>query len=115
MRILLALLLPIGDTLFATPAIHALRRRYPDARMTALVYPTNKGILDNNPDIDDFLLWPTRQSTRNTLNFPRLIRKVRRTRYDQSVEFASYLAWFTKLATGIPRRTYMKMPGLWWL
>lgn len=115
MRILLSLLLPIGDTLFATPAIHGLRGRYPDARITALVYPTNQGILDNNPDIDDFLFWPTRQNTRNTVNFPRLTWQVRRTRYDLSVEFASYLSWFTGLAAGIPKRTDMQLPRLWWI
>ena len=62
MRILLLLLLPIGDTLFTTPAIHALRKKHPDAHITALVYPTNAGILRSNPDIDEFLYWPTRQT-----------------------------------------------------
>ena len=35
-HILVSLLLPIGDTLLATPALAALRRRFPLARITAL-------------------------------------------------------------------------------
>jgi ADP-heptose:LPS heptosyltransferase len=115
MQILLSLLLPIGDTLFTTPAIHALRGRYPNAHITALVYPTNRGILDNNPDIDDFLVWPTRQSSHDTLNFPRLAWNVRRTRYDLSVEFANYLLWFSRLVGGIPQRAEMQLPRFWWM
>src|SRR6476469_2123574 len=62
MRILLLMLLPISDTLFATPAVRALRRRYPGAHITALVYPTNSGILAHNPDVDELMYWPTRQT-----------------------------------------------------
>ncbi len=114
MRIILMMLLPIGDTLFATPGVHALRRRYPDARITALVYPTNKGILDNNPDIDDFLLWPTRQTWTDFLRFPKLFWDIRRTHYDLAIEFANYLIWLSWLA-GIPRRSEMNLPRFWWV
>ena len=37
MQILLVRLRLIGDVVFTTPAIRALRRRYPDARLTYLV------------------------------------------------------------------------------
>lgn len=113
-RILLLLLLPIGDTLFATPAIHALRKRYPHAQITALVYPTNAGILRSNPDIDDFLYWPTRQTwpgLRQTLG---LFWKLRRARFELGVEFCNYAWWVTWLS-GIPRRTEMNLPRFWWL
>src|SRR5438105_142578 len=113
MQIILMMLLPIGDTLFATPAVHALRRRYPDARITALVYPTNKGILDNNPDIDDFLLWPTRQSWTDFLRFPKLFWTIRRAHYDLAIEFANYLIWLSWLS-GIPERSEMNLPKFWW-
>lgn len=112
-RILLLLLLPIGDTLFATPAIHALRKRYPDAQITALVYPTNVGILRSNTDINNFLFWPTRQTwpgLRATLS---LFWQMRRARYDLAVEFCNYAWWVTWLS-GIRRRTEMHLPHFWW-
>src|SRR5437867_615113 len=114
MRILLLTLLPIGDTLFATPAVHALRKRYPDAHITALVYPTNKGILINNPDVDDFAVWPTRQTWPGLLAFLALFLKLRRGRYDLAVEFSNYSWWLTWIS-GIGRRTEMNLPRLWWV
>jgi lipopolysaccharide heptosyltransferase II len=114
MRILLIILLPIGDTLFATPAIHALRKRYPRAHITALVYPTNRGILHTNPDIDDFLLWPTRQEWHGIGSVFALFWKLRRARFDLAVEFSNYVWWVTWLSR-IPQRTEMNLPRLWWL
>ena len=113
MRILLFMLLPIGDTLFATPAVRALRRRYPEARITALVYPTNVGILRNSPDIDNFLFWPTRQEWPGLWGVLSLFWTLRRLRFDLAVEFSNYIWWVTWLS-GIPRRTEMDLPAMWW-
>lgn len=113
MRILIMALLPIGDTLFATPAIHALRKRYPGACITALTYPTNKGILRSNPDIDDFLAWPTREAWPGIRNVFKLFWQLRRARFDLSVEFSNYNLWITRLA-GIRERTEMNLPRFWW-
>lgn len=113
MRILLLVLLPIGDTLFTTPAIRALRNQYPHARITALVYPTNKGILKNNPDIDEFLIWPTREAWPGMRRVAGLFRRLRGARFDLAVEFSNYIVWLTKLC-GIPRRSEMELPKGWW-
>jgi ADP-heptose:LPS heptosyltransferase len=56
-NILLILLAPIGDTLFATPAIRALRRAYPSARISAVVWRRNRAVLDNNPDVDRLIVF----------------------------------------------------------
>lgn len=42
----------IGDLLCTTPAISALRRRYPHAHIAVLVNSYNAPVLANNPDID---------------------------------------------------------------
>src|SRR5215468_11150466 len=57
-HILVVLLCPIGDTLLASPALAALRRRFPHARVTAVVSPKNAGILEANPDITDRIVLP---------------------------------------------------------
>ncbi len=114
MRILLLMLLPIGDTLFTTPSVHALREHYPDAEITALVYPTNKGILINNPDIDHFLVWPTRQQFPGVRGVLRLFWELRRSRFDLAVEYCNYIWWVTWLS-GIQKRTEMELPRLWWV
>jgi heptosyltransferase II len=50
----IALFLPnwIGDAVMATPAIHALRQRYPDAQFLAVLKPYVAGILDGSPWFD---------------------------------------------------------------
>ncbi|MDQ6695805.1 MAG: glycosyltransferase family 9 protein [Chloroflexota bacterium] len=112
-RILLLMLLPIGDTLFATPAVRALRERYPEAHITALVYPTNEGILRHNPSIDSFLFWPTREKWPGFMAVARLFLHLRRAHFDLAVEFCNYIWWVT-LWSGIRRRTEMNLPKMWW-
>jgi ADP-heptose:LPS heptosyltransferase len=114
MRILLLILLPIGDTLFATPAIHALKKRYPQAQVTALVYPTNAGIIRSNADIDELVFWPTRQSWPGLRRVLGMFWKLRRSRFDLAVEFCNY-AWSITRISGIKRRTEMNLPHFWWL
>lgn len=48
----------IGDVLFTTPALHALRRAFPEAHITALVGPWAAPILTRNPDVDAVLTCP---------------------------------------------------------
>ena len=49
MRILLVRLRLIGDVVFTTPLIRALRRRYPDAHLTYLVEPAAAPIVHRQP------------------------------------------------------------------
>ena len=42
----------IGDLVCTTPLIHALRRRFPDARIDALVNTYNAAVLHRNPDVN---------------------------------------------------------------
>ncbi len=111
---MLLLLLPIGDTLFATPAIRALRGRYPHAEITALVYPTNAGILRSNSDIDNLMYWPTRQTWPGLRQVLKLFWTLRRARFDLAVEFCNY-AWWVTWVSGIRRRSEMNLPRMWWL
>ena len=112
MRILLLILLPIGDTLFTTPAIHALRKRYPDAHITAFVYPTNAGILRSNPDIDELIFWPTRQTWPGFRHLIALFWGVRKARFDLAVEFCNYIWWVAFLGRNTPSGGYEFAPFL---
>ncbi|MBI1810627.1 MAG: glycosyltransferase family 9 protein, partial [Nitrospirae bacterium] len=45
----------IGDTLLSTPAIRAVRERYPQARIVAHFNIKNMGLFENNPYIDEII------------------------------------------------------------
>jgi len=45
----------IGDVLMATPALAYLRKTYPDAKITAIVGPWARGVLEGNPDVDEII------------------------------------------------------------
>ena len=42
----------LGDVLMSTPALAALRRAYPEARLDALAAPWGRAALEGNPDVD---------------------------------------------------------------
>jgi ADP-heptose:LPS heptosyltransferase len=112
-RILLILLLPIGDTLFATPMLRAVRRRFPAAHITALVFPTNASVIQTNPDVDEVVVHPTRQ-TFDAAGYVRLLWSLRRRRFNLSIELRPY-SWWLSLACGVWRRLSLDIPLHQWL
>ncbi len=57
-RILLIRLSAIGDIVFATPLVRALRRRYPDAHLAWLVQAEYRSLLEAQPELDEVVAWP---------------------------------------------------------
>ncbi|MGI8589104.1 MAG: glycosyltransferase family 9 protein [Chloroflexia bacterium] len=113
-KILLCALLPIGDTLFATPAIHAVRARYPHAEVVALTYPTNGRILLNNPDVDRIWFAPTRAAPQGARGLLTLLTAIRRAQFDLCIEFSNY-NYGLALWGGVRRDLTMRLPALWWI
>lgn len=66
----------IGDVVLTTPAIAALRKRYPQARITGVVSPVAAEVYRNNPHLDaHIVLDPALYS--GFLGFWRLVRRLR--------------------------------------
>jgi heptosyltransferase-2 len=57
-RILVVKLADLGDLLTATPALRALRLRYPSSEITALVTPHTAGLLGGNDAVDRIVTFP---------------------------------------------------------
>ncbi len=60
MQILVLLIAPIGDTLFATPALKALRNGFPCANIAVLATVDNQEILVGNQNVDRLLIIHTK-------------------------------------------------------
>jgi lipopolysaccharide heptosyltransferase II len=113
-RILVGLLCPIGDTLFATPALAALRRRFPNARITALVSRSNTGILDGNPALDARILSDEGREDTGLLGVMRDAGAIKRSQYDLMVNFSPSASFISYLAR-VPDRVHLTLPRHWWL
>ena len=101
MRILLVRLRQIGDVVFTTPAVAAVRRRYPDAHLTYLVEPAGAPVVTNNPRIDEVLVAPPGRGVGGLMADLALGRRLRSGRYDLAIDFhggprASLLTWLSR-------------------
>jgi ADP-heptose:LPS heptosyltransferase len=114
-RILLLAMLPLGDTLFVTPTLRALRARYPHAHIAALTRAGNAPILRPLPIVDEVLVLPALDRPSGLATLPGLIGRLGARRFDVAIDFTSPAYKWISLLAGIPRRTYMKFDPLWWV
>jgi ADP-heptose:LPS heptosyltransferase len=100
MRILLVRLRQIGDVVFTTPALGALRARFPAAHLTYLVEPGAAPIVTGHPHIDEVVVAPPRRGLAGLGGERALIRQLRAARFDLAIDFhggprASLLTWLS--------------------
>ena len=112
-RLLLVRLREIGDVVFTTPAVRALRRHFPDAHVSYLVEPAAAPIVATNPHIDEVIIAPRRAGLTSEA---RLVRRLRTARFDVAIDFhggprASLLTWLS----GAPIRVGYEVKGRSWM
>ena len=100
MQILLVRLRLIGDVVFTTPAIRALRRHYPDARLTYLVEAQAAPVVRGNPHLDEVIVVRRSRGVARIVDDRRLGRTLARRRFDLVIDFhggprGSWLTWLT--------------------
>ncbi len=116
MNILLVRLRLIGDVVFTTPAIRALRRRFPDARLTYVVEPSAAPVVAHNPHLTDVLVTPPLRGWARLREDWRVARRLRAARFDLAIDFhggprSAWLTW----ASGAPRRVGYDIDGRAWM
>ncbi len=86
----------IGDLICTTPSIHAARIQYPEAKIGILVNTYNADIVKNNPDIDEIYIYekakhsPEKNKLSVWLNNLKVLRKIRKEKYDIAIGCGSY-------------------------
>ena len=115
-KILLARLRLIGDVVFTTPLIRALRRRFPDAHLTYLVEPPAVPVLRGNPHLNELIVVPRQTGVARILGDLAMARALRRARFDVAIDFhggprSAFLTW----ASGAPMRIGYTIAGRSWM
>jgi lipopolysaccharide heptosyltransferase II len=116
MKILLVRLRLIGDVVFTTPLVRALRRRYPDAHLTYVVEPLAADVVAGNPHLTDVIVAPKSRGLARLRDDLALARRLRRERFDIAIDLhggprSSWLA----LASGAPMRIGYDIAGRRWM
>jgi heptosyltransferase II len=94
----------IGDTVMATPTFRALRGRFPDARLTAILRPQVAPVLDGSSWFDEMIPFDHRSNRREQRTHA-VVHLLRQTRNDVAILLpnsfrTAWVAW----RAGIPRR-----------
>jgi lipopolysaccharide heptosyltransferase II len=116
LRILLVRLREIGDVVFTTPAVRALRRRFPDAHLTYIVEPHAAPVVRHNPHLDELIVAPRRRGWQGFAADVALGRSLRARPFDVAIDFhggprAALLTWLS----GAAERIGYTIPGRRWI
>lgn len=116
MRILFIRLRLIGDVVFTTPIVKAVRRAYPEAHLAYLVEPPAAPVIDGNPHIDETIVAPKRRGWLRLADDLALARRLRRARYDVVFDLhgGPRSAWLTWMS-GAPERIGYEIRGRGWM
>lgn len=102
----------VGDVVFTTPAIRALRRHFPHARLDYLVESDAAPIVRHNPHLDTVIEVARPRGLARLLYDISLARRLRRERYQVALDFhgGPRSAWLVR-ATGAAQRIGYDIPG----
>ncbi|MEO8679467.1 MAG: glycosyltransferase family 9 protein [Vicinamibacterales bacterium] len=115
LNILLIRLRLIGDVVFTTPAITALRRRFPEARLTYVVEAAAEPVVRHHPDLNEIIVAGRPRGAARLLYDFQLARRLRAARFDIAIDFhgGPRSGWLT-FASGAPTRVGYALPGRGW-
>lgn len=95
----------LGDVLFSTPTIRALKRNFPQARISVLIHPRCREILEGNPSIDELITYDEEGIHRSFIGKLRLIFYLRKKRFERVyILHRSLTRAIIAYLSGIPKR-----------
>ena len=111
-RILIVNVNWVGDVLFSTPFIRAVREANPDAYIACLLHPRCTQMLESNPRLNEIIIYDEEGIHKSLLGKWRLIKELKGKKFDAAFllhrsftkALITYLAGI-KERIGYPRRT----------
>lgn len=104
-NILVNALVNLGDVVLTTSAVALLKKAYPDARITMLVKPVVRQAVENNPLIDEVMVFKYKAKDNSLGKMLEMVKEIKRHHFDLSISFdrklrPALLCWLA----GIPTR-----------
>ena len=72
----------LGDVLFSTPFVKAVRKAYPDSHIACIVVPRCKDVIEDNPRINEVIIYDEKGIHKGLVGKVRLIAGLRKKRFD---------------------------------
>lgn len=115
-RVLVVRLRLIGDVVFTTPVIGALRRALPDAHLAYLIEPAAAAVVRHHPALNEVIIAPRVRGLQRLGTDLQLGLALRRRRYDVVLDLhsgprASWLTWLSRA----PRRIGFEVQARRWV
>jgi heptosyltransferase-2 len=90
-RILIIQTAFLGDVILCTPLIKAVRKLFPHSFISFLLISETKNILENNPHLNDIIVYDKRGKNKGLKNFFRMVEKVKKENFDLAIIPHRYL------------------------
>jgi lipopolysaccharide heptosyltransferase II len=115
-RVLLVRLRLLGDVVFTTPLVRALRRTFPESHISYVVEEAAAPVLRGNPHLDQLVIVPRRSGAARIRDDLALGVRLRRERFDVAIDLhggprSAWLTW----ASRAPMRIGYTIKGRTWM
>jgi lipopolysaccharide heptosyltransferase II len=115
-KILLVRLRLVGDVVFTTPLVRALRRQFPNAHLTYAVEPAAAPVVQDNPHLNEVIVLPQARGLQRLRVDIAAALRIRRQRFDVAIDLhggprSAWLTW----ASGAPTRIGYAIAGRSWM
>ena len=102
----------IGDAIMTTPAVHSIRKNFPDASISILVHPWVADVFNSSPDVDEVLIYDKKGMHSGLSGMWKLSRELSRHSFDLAIllQNAFEAAFIARLAA-IPALAGYKSDG----
>ena len=120
-NILVNALVNLGDVVLTTGAIALLRKLCPGARITMLVRPVVREAVENNPVIDEVIIFEYRSKENSFWKMRAMVQEIKKRKFDLSISFdrklrPALLCWLARIPKRVgPDRVFDDKPSkvLW--